>query len=116
MNIIEIVGADAMAEKTTIGLMERIKRRQQKQVNQENDFCKLIEKINQKINDCATQGFKCCSFVVMELDYWGVKNFEEDMNTVVKAFTTAGYDIGWYGYGLNWTHRTGKLGYFQIEW
>ena len=116
MKIIEIISAEEMAEKTTIGLIERMKKRQQEQIDLENAFCKLIEKINQEIVSCAEQGFKYCNPVVMELDYWGIESFEEDMNKIVEIFTKAGYDIGWCEYSLSWTHRSGKRGYFRIEW
>lgn len=119
MNIIEIVGADAIAEKTEIRRIvienERAKQRQQEQEKLEEAFYKVIEKIKQSIHLASDSGYSCCEVIIMADEYWGI-NYKKDMKKIVEMFKIAGYKIRWEEYSESWTYRSRKRSYFWIEW
>ena len=119
MNIIEIVSADAMAEKTEKRriIIENEKERQREidRIELEKAFYKLIEKVKQEIHKASQSGFNCCEVVVRSGEYWGI-NYKKDMKKIIEIFSIAGYDINWHEYSTSWTYRSGKRSYFWIKW
>ena len=119
MNIIEIVNADAMAEKTEIRRIvienERERQKEIDRIELEKAFYKIIEKIKQSIRMSAEQGWNYCDVTIMDSEYWGA-NYKKDMKKIKEMFSIAGYKIDWQEYSQSWTYRSGKRSYFWIKW
>jgi hypothetical protein len=112
MHIIEIVGADAMAEKTA---KRKIIIEKEKEIQKKQAFYDLIEKIKQEIHIAAENGYGHCEVTIMTGEYWSI-TYEKDMKKIVEMFQVAGYSIRWNEYSTSWQYRSGKQCYFYIEW
>lgn len=119
MNIIEIVSADAMAEKTQVRRIvienERERQKEIDRIELEKAFYKVIDKIKQSIRLAADSGRSICEVTIMADEYWGI-NYKKDMKKIVEMFEIAGYKIRWNEYSTSWTYRSNKRSYFWIEW